>query len=96
MSVPAASLNDTTANVVVSPPAGAPTGGWVNYELTLCTPGGCAAAPVAGDCLAFPSASSTCSLAGLLPATEYTIQAVAVNGTVRSQTGSATFTTLYS
>ena len=81
-----ATLRFTTAAVVVTPPSLAPTGGWAAYQLELC-PTLPAGACVTSNCSSPPQASpatSTCQLAGLVPGTQYTVAATALNGSIAS------------
>lgn len=83
-----ASVRDVTANVSVSPPSAAPTGGWAKYQLRACPAAGCAdtwvdCTPVAAD-----GSATVCALSGLFPNTAYTVQARAVKDSLVSLVGS--------
>ena len=81
-----AKTTKTTAVAVVTPPVTAPTGGWTSYELEVC-PVKPAGACVKSTCNNPPQPSPTttnCDLTGLTEGTEYTVQATAVKGPVRS------------
>ena len=84
-------MTDVAASVKVTPPTSAPIGGWVKYELTVCSTGGCSATPA--ECIRSPDPTTTCHLTGLLPDTAYTIKVDAVAGSIHSLTGSDTLTT---
>lgn len=74
----------TTAVVSVAPPATAPAGGWQKYVLTVCLVGGkCGSqscTPVNS-----PGTRTMCTLTKLTKNTNYTVSAVAVNGTSTSR-----------
>jgi len=78
----------TTANVVVTPPAGGP---WEKYELTLCPVGG----PLSGCKTLNCTTPSSCPVTGLTPDTSYLTTAVAIkaDGTRSPPSNEDIFTT---
>ena len=74
----------TTATVSVAPPATAPAGGWAKYVLTVCRVGG-SCGPQNCTPVNANGTRTICTLTGLLKNTNYTVSAVAVNGTISSR-----------
>ena len=95
--------SDKTADAVITPPATAPTGGWLKYEITVCPtandPAGCVVQTCentpAGTPFPAPPTTFTCKLTGLTELTEYRTKVVAVNGATKSAVSDPdVFTTL--
>ena len=81
-----AKTTKTTAVAVVTPPVTAPTGGWDTFELEIC-PVKPAGACFKQTCHNKPNpspATTDCLLESLTEGTEYTVQATAVKGPIRS------------
>lgn len=77
---PGAVLGETAVTLQVAPPATAPAGGWVAYQVEPCP-----ASPAGAQCLRKQSflveaaaASTTCAVSGLEPATAYQLKVTAV------------------
>lgn len=87
------SRTQSTASTSVTPPTGAPPGGWDRFELEICTGGSCWTQDCTGAPQPYPS-TTACDFGGLSPSTSYTVAATAVKGGTRSpQSAPAPFTT---